>query len=294
MAGDCSTSNGLFGSPNGIYPNSIEDLGIFFACVHDDHQMIVYAPIQPEAEVPSFGLPYAVALDSSTRQGTFLYRLVNIKDSPLWQWKADSSKLFAGSLVTMDGGPQGLEYFHSSTGSLDANPPWAWYGGPGERKYWLGMGPFCWYTFSNDNTDATDDCQSWPRSVAGRLLTNPPAEIRLRFPWLPDLDAPVRYNAFVPPANDYNTPPLAVDLLGPDMVPPGQPRSWTASATGGVPPLRYQWSGALTGTSGSVQGSLSTPGYLYLDVWDAVGQHFASSLYVDVVASCAPRQLICP
>lgn len=256
--------------------------------------MIVYAPVQAAAEVPSTGLPYAEPLDSATRDGTHLYRLVHVADSPLWQRRADRQVLFDGNLVTMDGGPTGYEYFRSSTGSLDANPPWAWYGGRGECQTIVGTGPYCWYSFAVDNTAYSYAPYAWPRSVAGRLLTNPVAEMQLRFPWLPQLNAPVRYNAYVAPPTGYYTPPLSATIDGPSGVSLGESATWSAIVSGGIPPFRYQWSGAATGTESSVTAAVSSSDNLYLDVWDSIGQHFASSLYIVVTGGCAdPRALVC-
>lgn len=300
MAQDCS---GLT-QPNwsdgyGMWRNSVEDYGVYQACIHSGHHMIVYVPVQSAADVPSMGLPYAEPLDSATRDGTHLYRLVHVVDSPLWLRRNDPQVLFDGSVVTMDGGPTGYEFFRSSSGSLDANPPWAWYGGRGECHYVLGSGPYCWYSFAVDNSSASFAPYAWPRSVAGRLLTNPVAEMNLRFPWLPALTQPVRYNAYVPPATGYDTPPLSASIDGPVRLYAGDTGTWSANVNGGVPPFQYQWGGIVSGTADNASGEAYGSGYVYLDIWDSAGQHFATSLYVTVTSPAGgcptdPNALICP
>lgn len=83
-------------------------------------------------------------------------------------------------------------------------------------------------------------------------------------------------------------PPLSAEIMGPFEVPPGQSCSWQAVVTGGSPPYTYQWSGALSGTSISVSGSVGSSGYLYLTVTDSSQDQEDDQFYVlvDPGAEC--------
>ena len=50
-------------------------------------------------------------------------------------------------------------------------------------------------------------------------------------------------------------------------------------------PNTYQWSGLGSGSDASTQVTMNAPGDLFLDVWDANGQHVALSTYVNMSCS---------
>lgn len=76
--------------------------------------------------------------------------------------------------------------------------------------------------------------------------------------------------------------PVYVSISGPAQVGPFMTCSWTADARGGRGPFQYSWYGVLSGTSNPVSGSVSSPGWLSVDVTDALGGHAGNSRWVDV------------
>lgn len=75
--------------------------------------------------------------------------------------------------------------------------------------------------------------------------------------------------------------PFTVSISGPSVVSPYDDFcEWSASVSGGEAPFQYQWSGILTGTSSTVSGSVSSPGWLYVDVFSNDGRIRSNSKYV--------------
>ena len=147
----------------------------------------------------------------------------------------------------------------------------------------------CWYSFAVDNTDSWYDRIFWPNIANGYLLTEPYSVAHNYFAFQ-NWSSTVYYNPFVGGAGSH-PPALAVSIDGPinfnDFDSSG---TWNADPTGGTPPYTYQWSGAFSGTAGSVSGTVTADTALYLDVWDAAGVHVAVST---ALTYCSGGQLEC-
>lgn len=76
--------------------------------------------------------------------------------------------------------------------------------------------------------------------------------------------------------------PVQASIGGPTVVGPYMTCTWTANVRGGRGPFRYRWFGVLAGTSNTVSGRVSGPGWLNLEVWDALGGYASTSLQVSV------------
>jgi len=77
-------------------------------------------------------------------------------------------------------------------------------------------------------------------------------------------------------------PLLQASIAGPSEVQPDYPCTWSAQVGGGQGPYTIQWSGVLSGSGYEVSGSLSAPGWLYLDVTDGAGNTDGDQLYITV------------
>jgi hypothetical protein len=115
----------------------------------------------------------------------------------------------------------------------------------------------------------------------------------------------VRFNAYKPDHGTYNgyayldftfgtrspfcgTPPPAVlsaSVSGPTTVQSGASCTWNANVSGGETPYTYSWSGKVSGSSSQVTGSLTSSGWIYLDVDSDDGQDDGGELYVTVSPS---------
>ena len=60
----------------------------------------------------------------------------------------------------------------------------------------------------------------------------------------------------------------------------------------GTAPFSYQWSGIFTGTGESITGTVYQSGDLFLDIYDAAGQHVSASIYV-TDTGCPGTLLVC-
>ena len=136
------------------------------------------------------------------------------------------------------------------------------------------------------------DHRNYRYAPAGALLGGAATELAARFPFLPDLWQPARFNPYIANPPDYNVPPLSVGISGPTMVTEGQEDTWGAVVTGGTGPYTYEWSGGLTGYGQTVTGSPSESD-LYLDVWDSAGHHSAVSIYIRINQDCPNFQITC-
>lgn len=85
-------------------------------------------------------------------------------------------------------------------------------------------------------------------------------------------------------------PPLDAMIVGPHEVRSNDQCTWQAVTSGGEPPLSYSWSGVLSGSGLSVSGTVSSSGWLNLDVTSNDGQTANDQFWVTVSGS-AP---VCP
>lgn len=280
----CTPGGSQYAGPDlnyGIYGNT-QNGTVYQACIHDGYQWLLYAPVNP------FETGQVLSIDY--RQGWAWYQLNELFTSPIWTARMQNQQLFAGTAVNLVNGGAAWDAYHSYIDPNQANPPWQWQGGGGCQNH-IG-GAYCWYSFGVDGTASYNEPTHWPVSPSyGRLLTDPAAEMGMRFTSLPDLGEPYRYNPYVtsPPNYYASGPPLSVGISGPNTVPPRSSEEWTALPTGGTAPYSYQWSGALSGTSQTVRGVVASSQPLYLDVWDSAGAHIFTSIYVTVDQCLDPK-----
>ena len=263
-------------------------------CIHTPRSWMRYMPQQPEAfyypgsyDNPDTPDPYWVG------PGPITYGLVEVRQSPFWSQATAPNGLFSGALLSNPDRFQGLTYFRASSsdvgGGTGANPMWQWEGGPG-----VCFANHCYYTFGEDGTNTYHVHGLYPTSPNyGQLLTRPVSEVALRFPNLPELDQPYRYNPYLNNPPDYNTPPstLSVGISGPSNVQSGALNTWRATISGGTPPYTLTWSGIATGGGTSISKRIYSSDYLNLSVIDAAGTRLNTSLYVTV--ACVSGQTQC-
>ncbi len=89
----------------------------------------------------------------------------------------------------------------------------------------------------------------------------------------------------------FDPGPPAVTITGPTVVPHGVYCSWTATVTG-ISPFTYQWSGMFSGSGPSVDGFVSSSGWLAVVVTDRLGRQGNNA--IDVLVEGDPGPLICP
>lgn len=78
-------------------------------------------------------------------------------------------------------------------------------------------------------------------------------------------------------------PPPAVSINGYSYLPPGASCTWTADASGGVPPYTsYEWSGLLSGSGHQITGVVWESGLLRLTVTDRAGHTGESYLWITI------------
>ncbi len=291
MAQDCSGQTEYFdlpwpGAHYGMWLNSPQLFGTYRSCIHDDSQAITYVPV-PLSVPPSSGIG-ATRLGPTVRTGTRWYQLQELATTSLWHYRSQYGTFLSGNVINMSGGNTGLDAFSADPANDDrANPPWQWRGGPG-KCFSLVVFDACWYSFGRENTSKYADPANWPTAPNnGWVVTSPAAEAALRFPSLPEISEPVRYNPYLasPPACCSSYPFEGV-IAGPTAVTFQTTAGWTAEIGGGTPPYTYQWSGLASGSTQSIHAFVDSPGTLFLDVYDAAQRHLALSVYVDLV--CPP------
>ena len=260
------------------------------ACIHQGRSWISY---QPATDSYPF-----VGLADSENYNTYNYRLVELATSPVWQYRSSSGDngLFTGATLDLGHGLRGADFFTPLFPlilGLDAHPPWAWRGGPGEAHSFLGIGGH-WYSFGQDGTgEGEGHGAPWPTFLPGELLVAPQNAAYRFFPHYgySGFNEPVVFSAFYS-ANPPPPPPqeLTVSISGPNVVWTGHSASWSAVVSYGTPPYTYQWSGDYMGSStqSTFSGNVFYPFTLYLDVWDAVGAHVAMTKDVDT-SDCWPN-----
>ena len=280
LAQDCTIYNGT-GMVPGISGNT------FTFCNHSSTTLMLYAPMVEEALSPGSGLPLPVRLPQDAYSGTWLYRLQNLADSPLWTRRLDNGVTLAGDVHALAGGNFAYNFIAAAdVNDREANPPFAWLAGIGES-----FNGCHWYSFDIDDTASCQPARGYPSTGHGAFIAAGREEIGYRFIGFPELTEPYRYNPFATRVLDYNTPspePLAGGIGGPTTMNVGDTGTWSAGVTGGTPPYTYSWSGLLAGSAASITGQPSQSGYLYLDVWDAAGQHITGTLEI-FVNQCWPQ-----
>jgi len=276
----------------GMWKYSVQNYGEFKACIHGGTDAVVYRPMLEEA-IGGTGASVPVTLPFGQRDGLWLYSLEELTESIAWQQRNNPGMLFSGTLRGLVGGLTGYDFMQSSYGGLAANPPWSWLGGSGSNV----MNMY-WYDWSTDNTTLNYFSRiAWPEARQGALLGGARQEMIRRFPSLPELNEPERWNPYRADPPDYHVyvPYLEVSMMGPSNVSAGAAHTWTADVSSGSPPFTYAWSGLQHGSASSISFQPYASGELYLDVWDAAGKHFSTAMYVTVnSASNCPGYDICP
>ena len=90
----------------------------------------------------------------------------------------------------------------------------------------------------------------------------------------------------------FCSPSPSVSMTGPSIVPGFVSCSWSASASGGVPPYSYAWSGVASGSGSGLQATVNSSGLLYVTVTDDVSHTRQTSKYI-VVDSNEPTPPEC-
>ena len=123
-----------------------------------------------------------------------------------------------------------------------------------------------WYSFSVDNTDSWYDEIQWPKMANGYLLTMPYSVAHDYYP-AQNWSNAFYYNPFVGGAGSH-PPTLSASIEGPVYFNDSQQfGTWTAAISGGTPPYTVLWSGAFSGTDGSVSGTVTADTTLYMTFW---------------------------
>lgn len=114
----------------------------------------------------------------------------------------------------------------------------------------------------------------------------------MRFSNLPP-SPPYRYNPYLQsPPNYYGVQPFSGSFYGPTVSDGTTASTYVAQPQWGVAPYTHQWSGVLSGTGSTVSGVVYVEGDLFLDMWDAAGQHVALSQYI-TINSCPNNEIVC-
>lgn len=77
-------------------------------------------------------------------------------------------------------------------------------------------------------------------------------------------------------------PPPSASISGPEEVSPSESCQWQADVSGGTPPYTYSWWGALSGSSQTISGTVSSSSYLYLAATDSESQADTAQIFIDV------------
>jgi hypothetical protein len=269
MARACGpTASGGWADAYG-YNTSTGGTNVFGACIHENDDWILY---QPAVDTYPF-----VGLSDYINHGTYNYYLQDLATSPIWQDRHTWQTMFTGTSLGLGHNLDGGEFFMPAAGTGEANPPWAWYGGPGSHFSFAGWGGY-WYNFGVDGTAGGQGLPNpWPNFLAGELLIAPQDAARRFFPNYSAFDEAVTFSEFYPLNPPPPPPDFTVSVNGPDVVWTGHYASWSAAVSGGTPPYTYQWTGQNMGSStqDNFSGYVYYPFTIYLDVWDASGGHLA-------------------
>lgn len=251
----------------------------YTTCIHPSRGVIIYQPMLEAALDPGSGLPQADQLTTGATDGWATYQLIELSQSPLWNYRETTGDLFAAPVLGLGGGAFAFKFFNGNPSGA-ANPPWA-YTGDASCQF---NGLLCWYHFSEDGTATTSASALLETDNSYSFLTNPGFDMNFRFSGLPELTAPFRYNPYIanPPSYDGSPLALSAGIGGPETIPANTSEMWQAVISGGTPPYTVQWSGALSGASTSVSGALSADATLFLDVWDSASHHVAVSIFITV------------
>jgi len=76
--------------------------------------------------------------------------------------------------------------------------------------------------------------------------------------------------------------PLSVEITGSEQIAPNEECSWQAVVAGGETPFSYHWWGALSGSSQTVEGSLSASSYLWVAVTDGASSADTAQVLIQV------------
>ena len=279
MAQDCGHYPMLDGG-YGMWRGSYEELGGWYTCYHDDSDLMLYRPALE-------GQSSFSALNMDVRTGVATYQLLELATTSLWEDRGIYNQMLGGHWLTLgDGGGYAISSFHANNLVEDSQPLWNWVGGSGGCP-----ANRCYYSFGHDGTPDFDSPKNWPTSQPGTLITMPSTEASLRFPALPQLDQRQCYNPYVSPRPDCSTaPPLQLSIMGPNYVTQGFSNAWQAFVSGGTAPYTYTWSGALSGSSQTLVGSIyDIPSDdLFLTVTDALGLVIYGSVSITVCANQTP------
>ena len=86
-------------------------------------------------------------------------------------------------------------------------------------------------------------------------------------------------------------PDPRASISGPSIVPnTWQQCSWGASATRGIPPYTFSWSGVASGTGSNLFASVSGAGWLTVEVTDAIDNTDTASLYITIDSEAEPEE----
>jgi len=289
MAQDCSpTTNSFFYDGYGADVASVASGQGFVSCIHGaDGGAIIYRPATADY--------YADQVPDDQYSGTANYALVDLAQSPMWQLRGVQGSIFYGTSLPLGFTDlAGLDNFNAPAGTSDfANSPWQWLGGPGDAGGPPGNNGY-WYSFAMDGTSTVHvEPGQWSRLGGyGEIVVNPSeaaweefqnysgpqGDARASF-----LNKPVRFNAYRGIAD--GVVPLNVSIDGPGILDQNSTGVYAAVVNAGTPPYTYQWSGLVSGSDASTQVTMNAPGDLFLDVWDANGQHVALSTYVNMSCS---------
>lgn len=294
MAQDCSANSGSYYWDGFGVDLANTGPGVFSACIHSGTALSLL--------VPSAYDPGVTDMPANASNGTWSYRLEEVAQSPLWAERTNSHVLLGGTnTLSLGYGLFAQDIFEPANYTEStANPPWAWLGGPGSNGGIPGHSGY-WYSFAMDGTfDVHHDPGQWSQIPVSSLIIDSGRAAYAYFQnyqnangsaWANFLSLPVVHNGF---HTTYPPQPLTVAIEGTDYPPVGQLTTWDSQISGGRAPYTLQWSGdpQFYGSQPSISATFSdsSPHYLFLDVWDALGAHIAVSKSLTV---CTP-QPVCP
>ena len=296
----------------GIWPHDFVSNGNYTASSHNgDAHLITYQPYpNPSCGLSGCGV---LSLPSTQASGHSWYDLVSMVDSPLWTTRSSPGMMYKpytnppGGTVHFvnQNGSQGdgvstelgFPCFNTAAGDCGAQPPWSWAGGTIGASCWsfYFYGPYCWYRFGIDNTMGGGASHQFKAIGGGALLVAPVAVMDSIW-HMNGLSSNYLYDPFVrdgtPPSLSPPDPPYAGINGNTIFSDANQWGDFSATVTGNNPPYTLTWYadpvGERQGDYFSFQVLYSQ--YVYLDVSDARGQHFATQLYLQY---CAQGEELC-